>query len=207
MIILDQPPAIIIPKPAIIRPEKHWVPREKATFPFPICSPKTGINWVTVATSGVSGDDGGWNGYTLRQVINSAQLANTGLSKARVSFIASSTAGGMVIGAAYIGMAAGSGDAYDFSTTPTQLLFSGGSGVTVAQGATTVSDMATFTIVPSGNLVISLQFTGASATLHSGPLTGWQSYYKLGTDAATQNTSGYSTWTPAMCVSLIEAAA
>ncbi|RWD17023.1 MAG: hypothetical protein EOS75_03850 [Mesorhizobium sp.] len=164
-----------------------------------------GSAWLPVAISGLDTDDVGWNGYTLRQVINSAVMANTGLSKVRVSFNAAS--GGMVIGNAYIGMAAGSGDAYDFAGTPSELLFSGGSGVTVPSNGTSVSDELTFTILPGGNLVISLQFTGGADTKRKDPLTGWQSYYKSGADAATVNASGYTTWKSALCISLVEAAA
>ncbi|MER9196406.1 LamG domain-containing protein [Mesorhizobium australicum] len=36
-----------LPKPAIIRPAKHWIPYEEATFPFPLFSPTGGSAPVT----------------------------------------------------------------------------------------------------------------------------------------------------------------
>lgn len=164
----------------------------------------SGASWEIAASATLGSNSAGWSGFTLRQRIASAAISNTGGTKVRVTFVAS-TAGGFVIGNAYIGHQAASGDAYDFEATPTQLTFNGGNaGATVSAGSSIVSDEITFTIEASKNLIISMYFSGTSA-VRSGNNGSWQAYYKNANDAVTVNATGYTTGLSTYAVSLVDA--
>lgn len=134
------------------------------------------------------------NNYTWRTVLLSGVLSNTGKKYCRVTFAAQDVTNGLTIDKAYI-QTQGAGDAYDFSTTPVQLFFDGGSaGFAISAGATKVSDTATFTIPASTNIVISIHTSATSGGGgKSGLATGNRMYFLASTDdAATVNTTGYS---------------
>ena len=134
------------------------------------------------------------NGYTMRTVILSGLLSNTGKKYCRVTFYAQDVTLGLTIDGAYI-QTQGAGDAYDFSTTPVQLLFDGGSaGFAIAAGASKATDTATFTIPAGTNIVISCH-TSANSGIggKSGLATGSRLYFKAGaSEAGTVDVTGYT---------------
>ena len=163
--------------------------------------------WATVASAALDGNSATLKDVTFRQVIDAGGLSNTGRSKTRVTFQAGTSAEGLSIGVAYIGVA-GAGDAYDFAATPTQILFSGVGNAVVPASGTLVSDEIAFTVPTSGNLVISFYVANDAANdtaRYKVTVANWLYYFKAGNDAATVNTSGYTTSTnDALGVSLIE---
>lgn len=149
--------------------------------------------WQITAQASPAGDNGGWNGYTLRMRVAPAGLAHGGGSKVRVTWKASSSSG-FTIDSAYIGAGASAGDAYDFETTPTQLKFGGNAGATVLTGALLLSDETTYAVDASKPLIVSIHFSAASAVGAQLSVANWQGYYKSGvSEAGTVNVSGYST--------------
>jgi len=141
------------------------------------------------------GQASSWNGYTIVQKIAAAQLSNIGLADTRVTF-KSGSGGGLKIAAAYIGHKAASGDAYDFETTPTQLLFGGNADGGVTTANTEFAAETPFVVQANKDLLISMQMT--DSTHHYGSrkqsaTTGLQAYYKSGAEAATVNKTGYTT--------------
>ncbi len=127
----------------------------------------------------------------------------------RVTFKSSSDSP-LTIGNAYIGQAADAGDAYDFQTTPVELLFSGVSGFAIAANTTIVSDAAVYSIPSGKNLVVSAYCSGDAShgnVMKDNTSAGWSNYYKLANDASTVNATGYISNTGAhvVAVSLIEA--
>jgi len=151
------------------------------------------LSWLTAAQSAASDTDaGGWNGYTIRQIIDTSEISNTGLAFIRVS-ISAASGEAYTFSNMYVGHAAAAGDVYDFESTPTEVLFSGGSGSALSSGQTKVSDQTTFQVSASKNLIVS--FYGASANdgvAARGTETGWSAYWKNANDAATVNATGYA---------------
>ena len=145
--------------------------------------------WATTATLVPNSNSSGYSGYTLRVVIPAAALAVG--SKIRLTLQAR-PANAMTIGAAYVQTAAASGDSYDFSGTPVQILFSGSGTVTVAANTSVVTDAALITIGAGQNVVFTLYFTSASSIVTTTGATGWGSFYNNGNSAATVNVSATS---------------
>ncbi len=144
-------------------------------------------------------DGGGYSGYTVRQVINSADLSNTGLATCRLSFTGSSLEG-LITDNVYI-QSQGAGDVYDFSGTPVEVLFGGGSGFSIAKDEVIVSDSLTFTIAAATNYVVSWYVpTGSGAAdggiVSSGPTSALtRGYWKIASEAATVDVTGYTAGT------------
>lgn len=141
----------------------------------------------------LNADSNDWSGYTLLVIFNSS-IVTPGGSAVRVSFKASATEIGTILNA-YIGHAAAAGDAYDFETTPVQLLFSGASSVAMGLSAEAVSDEAAFVIQPSKNVIVAYRMsTDATRDSHAKNVaaTGCTTYYKNADDAATVNKTGYT---------------
>lgn len=142
-----------------------------------------------------SGEEDGYNGYTVRWRIPASALRATG-SLARVRFMPG--ASGMALAKAYIGIAkAGDASEVDFDATPTQLKFDGG-----AAGKTSsiefVSDPLAFTVDGTAPILVSAYFSGTTALckLQGLPSAGSSTYYKSSVDqAATVDVSGYSSST------------
>lgn len=162
--------------------------------------------WQTNAqpSTSPSGNNAGWNGYTLRMRINAAGLANGGGSKVRVTLQAGSSAG-FTIDGCYIGAGASTGDVEDFETTPTQLTFNGGSaGVTVTTGNSIVSDEIAYSVDITKRLIVSMHFSATSA-VGIGTDINWRSHIKSGvSEAATVDVTGYSLGSSTYCLSKVE---
>jgi hypothetical protein len=156
--------------------------------------------WATVATLSPAGIDSGWAGTTMRQKIPSAILVAG--SKMRITLGCGS--GNVAhITAAYIQAKAASGDPYDFSTTPVQVLFAGSSTVSIPGLSTALSDDLVLAVSGSVDLIFSAQFASSPDTTlgATSSATGFANYYKNGSsDAATVNTSGYTTYNSNNCL-------
>lgn len=147
-------------------------------------------SWADISPWSYGLTDSGWVNYTLRVVILSTSIVSTGTqTRFKITAPAGST---VIIGACYIGVQAGSGDPYDFASTPTQLLFSGSAGVTVSAGTTVYSDPVTFTVNGSQNLVCSAYFSGATNLERNDSVTGWSCYYAFNNSPGIVDPSGYS---------------
>lgn len=161
-------------------------------------------NWKTAAgPSGLDTNATGYAGYTLRQLIDKSVTSNGGGIASRVTFT-SSTAADYVIANAYIQYQAASGDAYDFSTTPIQIFFSGLAGATVTAGTSLTSDPVPFVIDASKNIVVSVYASAASAIRTKATVTGWRGFYKNANEAATVDATGYIEGNNAILVSQVD---
>lgn len=159
--------------------------------------------WLTAVAATLNAD-GGWSGYTPRNIISSSVISNAGLAYVRVTF-KSGVAGGMVVSNAYIGQKADTGDVYDFKSTPVELLFSGVSGFSIGANTSIVSDSAAFSIPSGKDIIVSLYISSGYARVNNS-VTGWSNYYSSGNSAGTVNASGYSSLGGySVGVSLIEA--
>ena len=136
----------------------------------------------------MTGNNPGWGGDTLRQLIPVGDLLSG--SKVRLTLAAATTGTAPVITAAYAGNRAGSGDAYDFATTPVPITVAGSPTFTIPINTEVVTDEIVLT-VGATDLIISAHFSAGDCRQRV-PTTGWTTYYKTGADASTVNTSGYS---------------
>lgn len=148
---------------------------------------------AVVTSTTLTLNDVGWGNYTIRNVINTSSLPNTGQAYTRVRFTAS-TSSSLVINSATI-QTAGVGDPYDFSATPVTLTFNGGSAsATIPAGESLYSDLVLFTISPTTNLVIAVGINTSSIRAKGLPVTVNSVYYKFGQDTGTVNATGYTNY-------------
>ena len=97
--------------------------------------------------------------------------------------------------AMYFGQAASSGNAYDFATTPVQVLFGGLGGLTVQQQKTVMSDPINLEYNPAKAHVLAINVSGTTLRrLTSTTTRGVVSYYRAATSEAStvSKTSGYT---------------
>lgn len=134
-----------------------------------------------------------WVGYTMRQVIDSTEIAATG-NKVRV-YIEADGDQGFDLGNAYVGIKSTSGDAYDFESTPVQLTFGGSNSVYIPAGARIQSDIVDLTVGASDGLVVSVYCDGAATEddlRAKSSQSGFYNFQKNANDAATVDANGYS---------------
>ena len=103
------------------------------------------------------------------------------------------------VGPVYIGVAAASGDVYDFASTPTQLTFDGGSSTwsPVSASESKNTDTVSFSWDKTTDLLVALWSNASpSITSYAGANTNFttsRSYFKAGTDdSATVDKTGYT---------------
>jgi hypothetical protein len=156
------------------------------------------VAWRTAFDMGTATNNvGGWSGYTLRVVVSSSLLGGS-FTKLRVTYLGGVSATARV-GETYVQESAGSGDIYDFATTPSQILFSGVFGFTaLAANTRLLSDELSLSLPGTSDLVITTYTdgTGSFSAAFSNDLTGTtvRPRYRLANEAATVNaTTGYST--------------
>jgi hypothetical protein len=113
----------------------------------------------TVFAQVLTAYNNGWQGLTLRQRLGPDLLYAVPDGKVAVSFQFTAGTNGQ-IDAAWIGHAAGAGDAYDFDGNQVQLKFGGNNNVAVTAG-TTISDTATFAYDATKPLIVSVAFNAA----------------------------------------------
>jgi hypothetical protein len=150
--------------------------------------------WVNVNAWAGSGTSTGWAGYTMR-IVYPDIIVGQG-SKVRIT-VRAPPGSALTFNEIWVGQASNSGDAYDFASTPQQLLFSASSSPqTIAANQFLVSDEITLTTALDGisNLIFSVYFPSTpAATLVTGSGGPPNSYYKNASDASTEDATGYST--------------
>jgi 6-phosphogluconolactonase (cycloisomerase 2 family) len=153
----------------------------------------TAFERTLATTSGVS-----LNGHTVRQIINEngGDITRDG-DKIKITFQAAA-AGTFTIDKCYIGYQgdSGGGDAWDFSSAPTQVTFSGGSaGFSIGTGSTITSDEIVFTASSATELVVSFHLVGAAddAACAASSEASLAVYYKTGDVASTVNVASMTT--------------
>lgn len=143
---------------------------------------------------------GPWAGYTFRLKLTQG-LFGVSTEAVKLRFKAPSGSG-LIIEECFIGVAASTGDLYDFEGPPTRITFDGGEkGFTLsAPNSTIISDEVPFTYTPGDNLVISFYIPSGAVgfaslpTAGSGGAPGWTRTQKetpFESDAATVDASGY----------------
>lgn len=181
---------------ATVRRRRLIAPAESYfATPLPSGPSGPGTTVFTMAPDTTSSD---WDDFTLRQVINSADLIDaTGTQvQITVTFAASSTAGSNAT--VYFGKAALSGDPYDFLTGNNTLITfptTVASGSNLSYTSNWVNLAAPFD--GTANYVAAVYFSnggGGAADLTRLPLfnVGTQWFLKAGNDASTVDATGYS---------------
>ena len=155
-----------------------------------------GPSWTAASLPNVRFQaDVNYSNYTMRNRIKTSILPAGTRNLLRFT-VHSGPSQGLVITKCYVGLA-GAGT-YDFSTTPTQAFFGGSAGFTIGTDTTSpYCDPVTLTI-PGGSDVMVALYTasGNSAAddyyVSAVDSTNFNSGYKLGDDATTVTTSGYT---------------
>lgn len=146
--------------------------------------------WTTTATLTPNNTSNTWGGYTLRTVIPTSSLA----AGYKIRLTLKAPAGNsVVIANAYLQTQAASGDPFDYSATPIQVLFSGLSGTTIAAGATVVTDEIVIPVSGSVSIVFAAYFTTGAAMVTTNAANGaigWDSYYWNANSTTIVNESG-----------------
>lgn len=153
--------------------------------------------WVTTFSQALTGNNLGWNGFNLRNVINAAQMAESG-SKVRLTLEGAAVGAGAEdtqIASMWIQHAAGAGDAYDMEAAPTQVTVSASGSFVISIGTTVVTDEITFALDESKALVIAMYFNNSAKDVvrQATAVTGASSYFRSAADeGSTANVTGYT---------------
>lgn len=145
------------------------------------------IDWFDTFSQNLTQESSGWPSSNLRLVLDTALLSVDG-TKVRLVLACPQVVGSVVCDALYIGEKAASGDAYDFASTPTQLLVGASGTFNLDQNAPDVTtDALTFTFDHTKSYVIAAHFVPASfgGMRHEGSITGADSYNSAGASTAT----------------------
>lgn len=160
-------------------------------------SPQTVFSQTLNTDSG-----GGYGDYSIRHVITSVAY---GGDQIRVTFEAPSAAS-LYIDNASVGILAGGGNAWDTTATPVELLFSGGSGVTITAGNTATSDWTTFSFADTDDLVVIHDLGSSSSTRRRDTTpSGISGYNKSATDSYNQATPSGFTSGIVTAITIVEA--
>ena len=141
-------------------------------------TPSAPSAWNTLVDPTLTGNDTGWNGYTIRTNIAASALADFSGSHIRFTLTAPS-ANSLTLTDLFIGRKDPSGGVCDFEGSPTRVTFGGSSSVTLAAGTTVVSDEIAFAYDGTSEIILAQK---ASTTTYrmSGAQTGWATRYKTG---------------------------
>lgn len=156
----------------------------------------------TIIDKSLATASNGWTNYTIRVVVPVTAMGP--LPRGTITLVRAKLFGGasetFSVEAAYIGQQAASGDSYDFSTTPSQLLFSGVGNVIAPMGGSVWSDWVSLTWDKSTPLVYSIDVaTGTTTDMTAlSVVAGVTSFYKTGNDAATIDATGYTSYSAAL---------
>lgn len=127
---------------------------------------------------------------TIVEKVFSGGLARTGnIVKVRMR---ASTAGPVTVSACYIGLAATSGDAWNFASSPTQLTWSGSSSVTLTADLESDSDQVAFAVT-GASIAIAMNITALGWNrFRTGLSSDYVRYFKSGVSEAASTTKGAS---------------
>ena len=135
-----------------------------------------------------------WGNYTHRLRIAASLVPDVATTKIRITYGAAPGGAGASTTAVYVGVAAATGDAYDFDGAPTEVTFGGASGFSLSAGATILSDEISLVLDGTRDILIAGQTASGQPGDFAGfdGRAGWKAWYKSGADAATQDATGYS---------------
>ena len=129
--------------------------------------------------------------YTFRIRIPASALSTSGTTVAVKLRAHSSDA--LNISAAWIGHAAGSGNAWDFDGGQVQLTFSGSNTVAIGGGTEATSDYVEFALDETQDVIVSFQTSSNTRVRQNTGATGWSSHAKASaSEAGTTAPTGYS---------------
>lgn len=150
---------------------------EQAAIPFGMFAARPISSIIAPLNITFDGSDG-WVGYNLRQRISSSIISGLGGTRTRVLFRGNK--GAFVVGSAYIGRAAASGNAWNFASAPTALLVGGSSSFTIPNGAAAyATDWCNFTVEVGANLILSVYCNSATGDdLYGQNIAGYSAYYR-----------------------------
>ena len=166
------------------------------TFPFPIISPRS-QTWVSSFsyTLADGSPSAGYTDYALRQAIPASAISTSG-STIRVTIKGNATVTSQYDNISIVERSPGTVNGV---TTPTELKFSGVSGVTIAAGAEAVSDPLVFSIDETKPYFIHFDVASVNGAFQRHATAGDDAYYKVATnDWNTQSPTGYTLITPYM---------
>jgi len=153
-----------------------------------------GLTWQTTFSQALGTDSTGWQGFNLRQWINSSLLSVSG-SNVRLTLQAHSAAP-CTIGDIYIGHQAAAGDAYDFDGNQAQIKVAGSGSFTITSGSSVVTDSAVFSLDKTKNLIVAVYFSigSASSVSSANAVSNVAAYFTSGADEASVSNaaSGYN---------------
>jgi hypothetical protein len=126
----------------------------------------------------------GFGAYTVvSKYLVAAQTATGTIARITATGPSSGT---LPLLAVYIGLAASSGNAYDFDGSQVQVFFGGSGSRTVATSEVVVSDDITFAITGAKPVLIAANFgTGSASPGVSGLGSNYITYFNTGASAAT----------------------
>jgi hypothetical protein len=166
----------------------NWVADPPPAIAAAIATP------TTIYSQGLAGDETSWQGYNLRVVIPTAALSAGPNNKIRVTVQTASTAtSSAILDSLWIGTAASSGNAYNFSGDQVQLKFTGSNSTALGPSLTIASDWAGFAYQGTGsNLVVAAHFSGTTADT---PFGGHTNQYYIQAADSGGTTAPTGTWT------------
>jgi hypothetical protein len=157
----------------------------------------SGTTWTTVFTAAANATEGGWDNFTLRTNIPAANLTDMSGTQMRITLtVPGSTT--LAQDAAY--MQSKGSATFDFSTSPTQIFWNGGSASfsifgTGGSQVEIVSDPFSFSYDGTHDLVFSFYgnpSASSNAFRGNNTVSGPSDAYKSGNDASTTVASGYT---------------
>lgn len=147
------------------------------------------FSWVETFLITLTSNMGNWTGgYTTRTVIPSTALEEC--TQVRLT-LRGATTGSFTVQQAAFGLAALSGDAYDYSSTPQAVTVGGNPSFTIPMNADVVTDPISINVPAGRNCVFAFYATSGGARAVAIP-SGWVCLYKAGNDVSTVNASGYT---------------
>jgi hypothetical protein len=147
-------------------------------------NPEPSIVWgdpTTTWSANPLSEAGSFAGYSIRQIMAAATITTSG-EQCRVTFRATSTANLVIANASIVEQSSGA----DGTTTPTEFLFSGVSGVTITAGTEVASDWLDYAIDETKTYLVIHDITTGNLKYENSGSDGV--YYKAATASYSQAT-------------------
>lgn len=146
--------------------------------------------WQQTYADVLGGEQAGLTGWSLRTVIPAASISLSG-STIRVSFGGTQSIGSIVVD--NVSIVERSGSTENGTTAPTELLFSGVSGYTVAQGGTVTSDSLSFALDETKSYLVICDVNNTTGAIARDDSSGHDFYFAAATDSYNvQSPAGFT---------------
>lgn len=153
-------------------------------------------------TIALNSNGAGNNNWSIRQVLPAASLSNSGAA-IRIT-LTGNTANTTNLD--HVSIVERDGTTDDGTTTPTEITFSGSSGVNIALGGTATSDWISFTLDDTKDYLLIMDHSSSSAHRYNSSTGTF--YYNTNADSWDQQTvSGFSAFTGTSAITKLEVAA